>query len=163
MWAKPAADKIAVQLELPQETDAEASVRLETGNVFAVFPVWAIGLLGGAFLNLAYPIYLLKRNKSWGALTADWKDFALAAIMGIQGCIAISLPAKGMILLGPLGASVGLGIQQAMQMVGGQGVGFLSGEWRGVHGKPRTQIYLAIAALIAASMVMAYANTLSKN
>jgi hypothetical protein len=161
--AKAAADKIAGELGLPQRTETEASVRLETGNILAVFPVWAVGLLCGALLNLAYPVYLLSKNKSWGALVADWKDFGLAAIMGLQGCIAISLPAKGMILLGPLGASVGFGIQQAMQMAGGQGVGFLSGEWRGVHGKPRVQIYLAIAALIAASMVMAYANRLSKS
>ena len=66
-----------------------------------------------------------------------------------------------MLLLGVLGASVGAGIQQAMQMVGGQGVGFVSGEWRGVGGSPRRQMYLAIAALIVATIIMAFANTLT--
>jgi hypothetical protein len=69
---------------------------------------------------------------------------------------------KGMLLLGPLGASVGFGVQQAMQMLGGQTVGFASGEWRGINGTPRHQMYLAIAVLIAAAVVMAYGNTLTK-
>ena len=38
-------------------------------------------------------------------------------------------------------ASIGFGVQQAMQMLGGQSVGFISGEWRGVprgrRGPPR--------------------------
>jgi hypothetical protein len=67
-----------------------------------------------------------------------------------------------MILLGALGASVGAGIQQASQMLGGQGVGFLSGEWRGVHGAPRRLMLASIAALIVAGAIMAYSNTLAK-
>jgi len=67
-----------------------------------------------------------------------------------------------MLLLGALGASIGVGIRQAMQMIGGQGLGFVSGEWRGVHGRPRIQMYLAIAILIAASVILAYGNTLAR-
>jgi len=69
---------------------------------------------------------------------------------------------KGMLLLGALGGSVGWGIQQAMQMTGNQGVGFLSGEWRGVRGKPREQMYLAIGILIVAAAIMAAGNSLVK-
>jgi hypothetical protein len=47
-----------------------------------------------------------------------------------------------------------------MQMVGGQGLGFISGEWRGVHGVPRRQMYWAIALLIIAAVIMAYSKTL---
>ena len=54
----------------------------------------------------------------------------------------------GSLKLGALGASVGWGIYQAMQIIGGQAVGFLSGEWREVHGKPRNQMCAAIAVLI---------------
>jgi len=57
---------------------------------------------------------------------------------------------------------VGFGIQQASQMLGGQGVGFASGEWRGVRGVPRMQMYLAIALLIVAAIIMAFGNSLTK-
>jgi len=48
-------------------------------------------------------------------------------------------------------------------MTGSQAVGFISGEWRGVTGKPRSQMYLAILVLIIAASLMAYGNTLAKN
>ncbi len=53
------------------------------------------------------------------------------------------------------------GIQQAMQMTSGQGLGFISGEWRGVLGTPRRRMYLAIAVLIVATIIMADGNALS--
>ena len=56
------------------------------------------------------------------------------------------------------GASVGFGIQQAMQMIGSQSVGFIGGEWRGIQGKPRNQMYAAIALLILATIIMAWGN-----
>jgi hypothetical protein len=49
-----------------------------------------------------------------------------------------------------------------MQMVGGQGTGFISGEWRGVHGKPRWQMYCSIALLIIAAFIMAYSERLKE-
>jgi hypothetical protein len=47
-------------------------------------------------------------------------------------------------------------------MFGNQGLGFISGEWKGVLGKPRYQMYLAIAVMIVAALIMAYGNTLAK-
>jgi hypothetical protein len=105
-------------------------------------------LIGGTIVNIAYPSYLMTKNKSWGVLAQSWKEILLAMMIGIQFCVSVTLMGKGMILLGAFGASVGFGIQQAMQILGGQGVGFVSGEWRGVNGRPRQQ--------------MAYGNTLSK-
>ena len=49
----------------------------------------------------------------------------------------------------------------AMRLDGSAGRPEFSGEWRGVHGKPRRQMYLAIAILIFAAVVLAYGNTLA--
>ena len=87
----------------------------------------------------------------------------LAVLIGVDFSLAVALMGKGMLLLGALGASVGFGIQQAMQMTGTQLLGFTSGEWRGVHGKPRLQMYLALAILFVAAVVMAYGNSLAKS
>ena len=46
-------------------------------------------------------------------------------------------------------------------IAGAQAVGFISGEWRDIGGKPRAQIILAIALLILAVAVMVYARRLS--
>jgi hypothetical protein len=94
-----------------------------------------------------------------------WKgrwEAVLSVIMGINFILGVALMGKGMLMLGPLGASVGFGVQQAMQMLGSQGVGFASGEWKGVRGQPRHEMYAAIALLILAALVMAYGNTLTK-
>jgi hypothetical protein len=132
------------------------------GDIPANFAVWAVGLFGGALVNVAYPAYLMTKNKSWGVLTESWREVGLSFIMGFGFIAGVALMGKGMLLLGILGASVGFGIQQAMQMLGNQAVGFISGEWRGVEGTPRLQMYSAIVVLILAALVMAYGNTLAK-
>ena len=140
----------------------EAMKNQGASDLPATFAVWAVGLLGGSLLNVLYPAYLMTRKKSWGVLGQSWKELVLATIIGLNMAIGVVLMGKGMVMLGALGASVGFGIQQASQMLGGQGVGFISGEWKGVFGQPRHQMYAAIAVLIIAALIMAFGNSLSK-
>ncbi|NLX54993.1 MAG: hypothetical protein GXY58_07765 [Planctomycetaceae bacterium] len=140
-----------------------ADVRVETGSIPATFGVFAIGLIGGALVNLGYAAYLMTRRRSWHVLLHSGWELALATVIGINFSLAVALMGKGMLLLGALGASVGFGIQQAMQMTGTQLLGFISGEWRGVHGRPRHQMYVALAILFVAAAVMAYGNSLAKS
>lgn len=140
----------------------EAMKARGAGEIPANFAVWAAGLFGGALINICYPAYLMTRNKSWSVLVQSWREVVLAVVIGVNFIVGVALMGKGMLLLGALGASVGFGIQQALQMLGSQGVGFISGEWRGVCGKPRNQMVLAIVILILATVVMAYGNTLAK-
>ncbi len=157
------AQKASEQIKAAFATGAkpkEVSVQVATGSITANISVWALAMLGGAAVNLGYAIYLMAKNNSWSVLFSSPKEAALAALIGVNFCTAVSLVGTGMLLLGTLGASVGWGIQQAMQMTGSQGLGFISGEWRGVYGKPRMQMYAAIAILIVAAIIMAYGNTL---
>jgi protein involved in polysaccharide export with SLBB domain len=140
----------------------DPAVSVDTHNLLAPFPVWAVGMLAGALVNLLFPLYLMRRNQSGSILKAYWKELPFPVIGGVQFFVAILLLGIGSLQLGALGASVGWGISQAMQILGGQAVGFLSGEWRGVRGKPRTQMYLAILILVLAALVVAYGNTRPK-
>jgi len=140
----------------------EAMKREGAGEIPATFAVWAVGLLAGTLLNVLYPAWLMSKHKSWGVLRQSWKELALAAVIGLNMTIGVVLMGKGMVMLGALGASVGFGIQQASQMLGSQAVGFISGEWKGVFGKPRNFMYVAIVVLIIAAVIMAYGNTLAK-
>jgi hypothetical protein len=148
--------------ELPAVARA-ADVRVETGSIPATFGVWAVGLVGGALVNLGYAAYLLTKRRSWNVLLQSGWELALAVVIGVDFSLATALMGKGMLLLGALGASVGFGIQQAMQITGTQLLGFISGEWRGVHGKPRLQMYVALGILFVAAVVMAFGNTLARS
>jgi L-rhamnose-H+ transport protein len=132
-------------------------------DLAATFAVWAVGLLGGSLLNVLYPAYLMTRHRSWRRLGQSGKELALAVVIGLNMALGVVLMGTGMVMLGALGASVGFGIQQASQMLGGQAVGFISGEWNGVWGRPRHRMYTAIGVLILAALIMALGNSLAKS
>jgi L-rhamnose-H+ transport protein len=142
-----------------------AIIREMTSHGAAVVPagiaVWAVALLGAAIPNVLYPAVLMTRNKSWGVLAAHPGEISLSIIYGILFFAPSALLGQGMLLLGPLGASLGWGLVQGTLILGGQILGFLSGEWRGVGGKPRRQIYVAILLLIAAMTIMACSKAVS--
>jgi hypothetical protein len=56
---------------------------------------------------------------------------------------------------------VRIGVNQVMVILGGQLLGFSSGEWRGVTGSPRRQICLAIVILVLSMVVLALGNGLA--
>jgi hypothetical protein len=124
--------------------------------------VWAAGLFAGALLNVLYPAYLMSRNRSWGTLARNANEIGLAIILGVMFCSAFAFMGKGMVLLGALGASVGFGVYQSTQMLGGQAVGFLGGEWRGVSSGLRVRMYAAIVTLVIASAIMSYGNAMGQ-
>ena len=80
--------------------------------------------MGGALVNLGYAVFLLTKNRSWNVLLQNGGELFLAVLIGVDFSVAVALMGKGMLLLGALGASVGFGIQQAMQMTGTQLLGF---------------------------------------
>jgi hypothetical protein len=132
------------------------------GPVAANASVWAIALLAGMLVNVVYPAILIAREGSWGRFAKYPGQVLVSALIGIQFFTGVLLMGQGMLALGVLGASVGFGMSQGMQIVGGQILGFVSGEWKGAPSKPRSLIYLAIALLLVAAIVLALANTLPK-
>lgn len=123
--------------------------------------VWAAALLGGAAVNILFPAWVMLRKKNWNILLKNPREAALATLIGIQFIISVTLMGRGMLCLGVFGASVGFAIQQIMQIMGNQAVGFLSGEWQGIFGKPRKLMYWALLILSCAVFFIAYSNTLA--
>jgi L-rhamnose-H+ transport protein len=126
----------------------------------AAIAVWALGMFLGAMVNVIYPGVLMSRKKSWHVLSESSRELGLSLIVGMNLFLAFSLWFSGMLLLGPMGGSVGFGIYFALQILGAQGLGLVSGEWRGIHGKPAVQMFTAVAILTIAAAIMAYASTL---
>ena len=132
------------------------------GPVAANASVWAIALLAGMLVNVVYPAILLTREGSWGRFAKYPGQVLVSALIGIQFFTGVLLMGQGMLALGVLGASVGFGMSQGMQIVGGQILGFVSGEWKGAPSKALTLIFVAIGLLMAAAVILALANTLPK-
>jgi hypothetical protein len=118
-----------------------------------------LALGGAALVNTLYPAWLLTRNRSWAILGSHPREMALALVYGLLFFIPSALLGKGMLLLGALGASVGFGVVQGTLILGGQALGFMSGEWRGVTGRPRAHIYLAIGVLVLSMVILALGNS----
>jgi len=122
--------------------------------------VWALGMLFGALVNVVYPAMLMTKKRSWKVITESPKELGLSCIVGLNLFLAFGLMFQGMLLLGPLGASVGFGIYFVLQILSAQALGLISGEWRGVKGKPVYQMLAAIALLMVGAGVMGWAATL---
>jgi hypothetical protein len=146
-----------------QDPIIEAMQRHGAASFPASIAVWAVALLGAALPNVLYPAMLMTRNRSWNVLASCPGEIGLSALYGILFFAPSALLGIGMLKMGALGASVGWGIVQGTLILGGQALGFISGEWRGVHGKPRTHIYLAIVILVLAMVIMAGAKYVASN
>jgi L-rhamnose-H+ transport protein len=144
-----------------QDTIIQAMTAHGAAKFSAGIAVWAVALLGAAIPNVLYPAILMTCNRSWGVLAKQPGEIALSIVYGILFFAPSALLGQGMLLLGALGASLGWGLVQGTLILGGQILGFLTGEWRGIAGTPRRQIYAAVLLLIAAMIVMACAKSVS--
>jgi len=138
----------------------EAMAKRGASPIVANASVWAVALLGGATVNVIYPLWLLFRNKSWGKYRGAAVQALVSSLIGIQFFLGVLLLGKGMLLLGALGASVGFGIQQGMQILGGQTVGLVSGEWKGAPPPASRRMLAAVGLLLSAAVLMAIGNAL---
>jgi hypothetical protein len=161
----PSAWQAARQIEKRWEAVNTVNVRVlvTTGSLAAAFGASVIPLFSGVLLVCGYSVYLLFRNRTWGIFLESGGDMVLSFILGINGALSYILWGKGTLMLGAVGASIGWGISQATKVVGSQGLAYFSGEWRGVKGAPRYQMWLAVTILIVASIIMAYGKTLSNH
>lgn len=138
-----------------------AMIERGAGEWPAAIAVWAMGMLLGALVNVVYPAILMTRRRSWSVLGQSSREIGLSLIVGLNLFLAFSLWFPGMLLLGPMGGSVGFGIYFVLQILGAQALGLVSGEWRGVRGTPVQQMVGAVAILVVAAAIMAYASTLT--
>ena len=77
------------------------------GDIPANFAVWALGLMGGALINVTYPAYLMTRNKSWHVLAESWREVALSVFMGFDFILGRA-DRKGYAAAGPVGSFGGI-------------------------------------------------------
>jgi L-rhamnose-H+ transport protein len=139
---------------------AEAAVRMGTSKESAGYAVWPIALFGGLGPNLAYSIYLLQRNRTWGLFRAGWAhDGWMGVWMGIFWMGAMSLYGVGSVFLGVLGTSVGWGLFQIFMIMTANLSGVLTGEWKGAPRAAMLRLCGGLTLLAVATVLMAMGNS----
>lgn len=140
----------------------EASLSLGASETSASDPVWAITLLGGLTTNVVYCSFLLFRNRTWGDYkkTQTSSYWFLAALMGAIWMPSVALYGRAAVMMGALGGSAGWGLYMGTVILASNVWGFVTGEWRGVHGKPIRLISVGVVFLLMAIGLIGYATTL---
>lgn len=138
---------------------AEAAVRMGTSKESAGYAVWPIALLGGLGPNVAYSIYLLQRNRTWGLFRGGWgRDAWMGVWMGIFWMGAMSLYGVGSVFLGALGTSVGWALFQIFMIMTANLSGVMTGEWKGAPGAAILRLLVGLTLLAVATVLMAMGN-----
>jgi L-rhamnose-H+ transport protein len=107
-----------------------AALRDGAAPSLAVLAVWPIALAGGFLPNLAYTLYLLRRNHSWAGFRTIYPDLPLSLLMGLLWIFAVAIYGIAAHQLGRLGDSAGWAIYQITMVLTACAAGVFSGEWR---------------------------------
>lgn len=134
------------------------------GYSSAVAPniVWTWTMAGSFVVNLAYCIYLMRRNHSLPRFVVPktapyWFLCFLMAILLTGGIFVYGYGASSM---GSLGTSVGWAIFLCVTILAANVAGFIAGEWRGAERRAVVLLVAGSAVLITAAGVIGCANLL---
>jgi len=137
---------------------AEAAVRMGNSNSSSAYAVWPVALTGGLLPNLAYSVYLLNRNHTWGRFLPSISEAGLAFAMGLLWMGAIACYSVAAAFLGSLGTSIGWALFQIFMIMTANASGMLTGEWRHAPAQVRRLFWLGFGLLALATIVISAAN-----
>ncbi len=134
------------------------AIRQNTLRADAPYAVWPIALAGGAVPNILYPLWLLRRNKTWANFLPLWPEITLGMIMGLLWMGSVAIYGMATTLLGVLGASIGWSIYQICIIVMANVSGWIAGEWKGVSQHSKVILWSGILLLGTATVAITYGN-----
>lgn len=127
---------------------------------WAPFAVWPIALAGGFLTNLAYCLYKLARNHTWGNFASGPREVVNPVLGGALWMGAIAIYSSGATFLGVLGFSVGWALFQIAMILTGNVAGVLAGEWRQTPAQVSRANVGGVAVLFLAVILIGAANYL---
>jgi L-rhamnose-H+ transport protein len=134
------------------------AIRQNTLHADAPYAVWPIALAGGAVPNMLYPLWLLRRNKTWTNFFPIWPEITLGMIMGLLWMGSVAIYGMATTLLGVLGAAIGWSIYQICVIVMANVSGWIAGEWKGVSQGSKVILWSGILLLGLATVAITYGN-----
>jgi len=119
-----------LNLALAYGGDIMARVRAAGGAAaWAPFAVWPIAFFGGSIVNIAYSVWLLWKNHTWGNFGYGIREVFNPLLAGCMLMGGIALFSSGTTFLGILGVSVGFALYTITVILCGQLAAIFTGEW----------------------------------
>jgi L-rhamnose-H+ transport protein len=142
---------------------SDSGVALGYSRFAATNCIWLLMLGMGALPNLAYCLFLMRRNQTFPLMIAPGagKSWALSAVMGLLWGGSIFLYGAATPLLGDLGPSVGWPLSLAVGLIVANVMGVLLGEWRNAPPQSVTCMRSGFALLLLAIVFCAYSARMS--
>ncbi len=137
---------------------AKEAVRLGAPAVHASYAVWPIALAGGFIPNIAYCLYLLSKNKTWGLFRVPGQDFFWSSLMGVLWMGAFALYGMSASYLGTFGTSIGWGLFQIFMIMTATLSGVLTGEWKRASQLSKSLLGVGLTCLTGATILLALGN-----
>jgi L-rhamnose-H+ transport protein len=102
------------------------------------------------------------RKRTWKNyfVSGAGSDFGRAVMLGCLHFLAQIPYGMGAYFLGSLGTTVGWAINIASSLLVANAFGFLTGEWKGASKSSIKTLYLALATLGVAMIILGYGNSL---
>ncbi len=140
------------------EAAQESGVILRNSSLAA----WVVVLLGAYVMNAGYAIILLVKNRSWNSFSvpASGKAYIWAIAAGLFWFAALGVYGQGATLMGEMGPVIGWPILLGISLIISNIWAYLNKEWKGAK-KPFALLLAGLAVLILATIILAYANSLS--
>lgn len=119
--------------------------------------IWVVVANAGFIPNLCYCLYLLNRKRTWSRFASARSSYwVLAPSMGFMWTAGTVLYGVGAGWLGKLGPVVGWPLLMCSMILTATFWGFVSGEWKGVVGKPIRVMTVGMVVLILAIGVLGW-------
>jgi L-rhamnose-H+ transport protein len=136
---------------------ANTALNLGLSTTEATLSVWMVALLGASVLDMAYPLLLLAKGRSYRLYAVGGVGpFIGSFIAGALWFGGIVVFGVGSTLLGSLGPSVGWAVLTSTVILVGNLAGVLMGEWTGTP-KPLQIQLISLVALVAGISLAALA------
>jgi L-rhamnose-H+ transport protein len=140
----------------------EEAVRLGTDPIKASLARWIVEYWGGFLAVLVFCGYKMLRTGSWKKYggPGSARDGSLAVFMGLLHFVSQMAYGVGAYYVGRLGTTIGYAVMVAGSLILANLFGFVMGEWRSTPRPAVRTIYLGLALLVGAVLILAYGNGL---
>ena len=120
--------------------------------------VWLLIANAGFLPSLFYSLFLLKKNRTWTKFQAGlgWY-WLMAPFMGLMWISCIVLYGMGANKMGSLGPVIGWPVLVSTTVLGATCWGVVTGEWKGIRGRPIYSQTTALGVLVVAMFTLGLA------